>query len=50
MAQLAELSLLTPEDSGSNSAISSFYEEHLFPAKCKVNAKATKNKPGLAHV
>ena len=47
VAQLAQWLLLTSVDNGSNSAISKFYQEHLFSVHC--TAKTKVNKKELGH-
>ena len=42
VAQLAEQSLPTPEDPGSNATIGNFYKEHLFAVNCLGKTKMKK--------
>ena len=50
VAQLAERSLPTSEDAGSNPLISNFYTEHVYTVNCFENAIIKKKRPGMAHL
>ena len=50
VAQLAERSLPTSEDAGSNPLISNFYTEHVYTVDCFENAIIEKKRPGMAHL